>query len=121
VIRVANHGLVVAALAAGGIAGIAAALLFEVHWLRQQLRPRLRRERSVDAERKRRIDSAVDGVLDQVEDHRRASTDENGEAGSPVEVRAKAHLRLLARKPPSNCDARQQDRQARRSGSARHQ
>lgn len=90
----AHHAQVVAAVAAGGIAGIAGTLIFEVHWLRQQLGRKRRTGQEGSDEHRRRIDSAVDEILGQVEQQRR---DVDAEDSPAVEVRTRAHLRLVPR------------------------
>ena len=97
-----NVGEVVAAVSGGGISSIAAMLVLEVRWLREQLdhagKPNGRARDAPNS----RIDSAVESILGQVEEQRRTAAEER-EAGRVVEVRSKAHLRMLVERPRSGC------------------
>lgn len=102
----ANVAQVVAGVAAGGITAIAVMLLLEVYRLRQQGGNWRDTARQQDVDRQSRIDSAARTVLGDIETIRQAVTGVSTSAGSSdpqsedtIEVRSKAHLRMLVHRP----------------------
>lgn len=97
----ANVGQIVAALAGGALLAIAAMQGIRLYALSRTGEQRHEAERRRE-ERERRIDTAARAVLDGVEAARRRS-----QPDAVVEVRSKAHLRMLVRRPcPEKCSRR---------------
>ncbi|MBK3630399.1 hypothetical protein JHN59_37505 [Streptomyces sp. MBT49] len=107
-------GQIVAAVAGGALLGIAAVFMIKVRTIERR------------AERQERVDTAVRAVLSGVESFRQDSLDralEHGSrpgqtTGSAVEVRAKAHLRLMVDRPQHKAPGRGGARSSRRARSA---